>query len=214
MRWAADLEDPEIAAADEFAPLERPMHLLRRKRAAAADAAAASHQRGDETASAGPSGRGATPHEPGRGGLLPVAGRAWRRAHPAVTAGGGGWPSGTPLPPLPPPPPPPEDGRGDDGFEDDDFEDDDDDDDSPASPATDRLESAKLLAAGGIAGAVSKTATAPLARLTILYQVQGTAAAAASPLAGLSLGAAMRAVVARDGVAALWRGNGVTIGEK
>lgn len=36
---------------------------------------------------------------------------------------------------------------------------------------TEFLESIRLLAAGGIAGAVSKTATAPLARLTILYQV-------------------------------------------
>ena len=36
---------------------------------------------------------------------------------------------------------------------------------------TDFMESLRLLAAGGVAGAVSKTATAPLARLTILYQV-------------------------------------------
>lgn len=36
---------------------------------------------------------------------------------------------------------------------------------------TDALENGKLLAAGGIAGAVSKSFTAPLARLTILYQV-------------------------------------------
>lgn len=35
----------------------------------------------------------------------------------------------------------------------------------------DSLDSFKLLVAGGFAGAVSKTATAPLARLTILYQV-------------------------------------------
>lgn len=33
------------------------------------------------------------------------------------------------------------------------------------------VESLKLLLSGGVAGAVSKTATAPLARLTILLQV-------------------------------------------
>ena len=37
------------------------------------------------------------------------------------------------------------------------------------------LETGKLLAAGGIAGAVSKSATAPLARLTILYQASSSA---------------------------------------
>lgn len=33
------------------------------------------------------------------------------------------------------------------------------------------VEVSKLLTSGGLAGAISKTATAPLARLTILYQV-------------------------------------------
>lgn len=37
---------------------------------------------------------------------------------------------------------------------------------------TEILESGRLLAAGGVAGAVSKTCTAPLARLTILYQAR------------------------------------------
>ena len=39
------------------------------------------------------------------------------------------------------------------------------------SQATNVSETAKLLLAGGVAGALSKSATAPLARLTILYQV-------------------------------------------
>ena len=39
------------------------------------------------------------------------------------------------------------------------------------SQATDVSETAKLLLAGGVAGALSKSATAPLASLTILYQV-------------------------------------------
>lgn len=36
------------------------------------------------------------------------------------------------------------------------------------------VETMKLLFAGGFAGAISKSATAPLARLTILYQVSHT----------------------------------------
>jgi len=38
-------------------------------------------------------------------------------------------------------------------------------------PRQEVLETVKLLFSGGVAGAFSKTATAPLARLTILYQV-------------------------------------------
>jgi solute carrier family 25 phosphate transporter 23/24/25/41 len=80
------------------------------------------------------------------------------------------------------------------------------------------LETMKLLAAGGVAGAVSKSCTAPLSRLTILYQVRGLQAAqpggaAALPPGGARAGvaAALRHIVAREGVAALWKGNGVTI---
>ena len=40
------------------------------------------------------------------------------------------------------------------------------------SPRQELLETLKLLLSGGVAGAVSKSATAPLARLTILYQVR------------------------------------------
>ena len=51
-----------------------------------------------------------------------------------------------------------------------------------------RIEAAKLLAAGGVAGAVSKSATAPLARLTILYQVDELAGAANAVVCRTSAG--------------------------
>lgn len=83
------------------------------------------------------------------------------------------------------------------------------------SPRQELLETFKLLLAGGIAGGVSKTATAPLARLTILYQVQGLHA---NPLhrplykpPSIGISEALRAIVQREGLRSLWRGNGVTI---
>lgn len=54
------------------------------------------------------------------------------------------------------------------------------------SYSLDHLEQAKLLLSGGVAGAFSKSCTAPLARLTILYQVRHRwmqAAAAVPPAA-------------------------------
>lgn len=80
--------------------------------------------------------------------------------------------------------------------------------------ADEYLETAKLLFAGGVAGAVSKSCTAPLARLTILFQVQGLQAATCGGI-GFStrLGtlAALQHIIRREGVRALWKGNGVTI---
>ncbi|CAI5952143.1 unnamed protein product [Closterium sp. NIES-65] len=66
------------------------------------------------------------------------------------------------------------------------------------------------LVAGGIAGAVSKTCTAPLARLTILFQVQGMHDASAARRRPSIFGEARR-IVAEEGALAFWKGNTVTI---
>ncbi|KAK3037464.1 hypothetical protein RJ639_031958 [Escallonia herrerae] len=69
------------------------------------------------------------------------------------------------------------------------------------------------LLAGGIAGAFSKTCTAPLARLTILFQVQGMHADAAL-LSKLSIWREASRIVNEEGFRAFWKGNLVTIAHR
>lgn len=86
-------------------------------------------------------------------------------------------------------------------------------------------ETAKLLVCGGVAGAVSKTATAPLSRLTILYQVRGISSVYSYSTEYPPNAGAMRAIggkrnsvfrglqhiIRTEGIKSLWKGNGVTI---
>lgn len=72
------------------------------------------------------------------------------------------------------------------------------------------ISNASQLLAGGVAGAVSKTCTAPLARLTILFQVEGMQSKAGA----LSRPSIMREayrIAVEEGFTAFWKGNGVTI---
>ncbi|KAJ8624253.1 hypothetical protein MRB53_032783 [Persea americana] len=69
------------------------------------------------------------------------------------------------------------------------------------------------LLAGGIAGAVSKTCTAPLARLTILFQVQGMHSDVAT-LSKASIWREASRIVCEEGIRAFWRGNLVTIAHR
>ncbi|KAF5179938.1 Mitochondrial carrier protein coac2 [Thalictrum thalictroides] len=69
------------------------------------------------------------------------------------------------------------------------------------------------LLAGGIAGAVSKTCTAPLARLTILFQVQGMHSDVATMTKPCIWREASR-IVSEEGFRAFWRGNLVTIAHR
>nr|XP_043614544.1 mitochondrial substrate carrier family protein B-like isoform X2 [Erigeron canadensis] len=69
------------------------------------------------------------------------------------------------------------------------------------------------LIAGGIAGAVSKTCTAPLARLTILFQVQGMHSDA-STLKKTTIWREASRIVHEEGFRAFWKGNLVTIAHR
>ncbi|KAI4354576.1 hypothetical protein L6164_003426 [Bauhinia variegata] len=69
------------------------------------------------------------------------------------------------------------------------------------------------LLAGGIAGAFSKTCTAPLARLTILFQVQGMHTDVAALSKPCIWHEASR-IVNEEGFRAFWKGNLVTIAHR
>ncbi|KAL6977405.1 hypothetical protein U1Q18_026203 [Sarracenia purpurea var. burkii] len=68
------------------------------------------------------------------------------------------------------------------------------------------------LVAGGIAGAVSKTCTAPLARLTILFQVQGMHSDVTLRKASIFHEASR--IIREEGFRAFWKGNLVTIAHR
>ncbi|XP_041001042.1 graves disease carrier protein-like isoform X3 [Juglans microcarpa x Juglans regia] len=69
------------------------------------------------------------------------------------------------------------------------------------------------LLAGGVAGALSKTCTAPLARLTILFQVQGMHSDVAT-LRKTSIWHEASRIVGEEGFRAFWKGNLVTIAHR
>uniref|UniRef100_A0A1J3C735 Mitochondrial substrate carrier family protein B n=1 Tax=Noccaea caerulescens TaxID=107243 RepID=A0A1J3C735_NOCCA len=69
------------------------------------------------------------------------------------------------------------------------------------------------LLAGGIAGAFSKTCTAPLARLTILFQLQGMQSEAAV-LSRPSLWREASRIINEEGFRAFWKGNLVTVAHR
>ncbi|XP_022851022.1 mitochondrial substrate carrier family protein B-like isoform X2 [Olea europaea var. sylvestris] len=69
------------------------------------------------------------------------------------------------------------------------------------------------LLAGGVAGAFSKTCTAPLSRLTILFQVQGMHSGVAV-LSKPSMWQEASRIVNEEGFRAFWKGNLVTIAHR
>ncbi|CAL9703646.1 unnamed protein product [Knipowitschia caucasica] len=63
----------------------------------------------------------------------------------------------------------------------------------------------RQLVAGAMAGAVSRTGTAPLDRLKVFLQVHGAASR------GQNLWAGLRGMVQEGGIRSLWRGNGINV---
>ncbi|GER54391.1 mitochondrial substrate carrier family protein [Striga asiatica] len=80
-------------------------------------------------------------------------------------------------------------------------------------PQISQIGTVPQLLAGGIAGAFSKTCTAPLARLTILFQIQGMHSDVASMSKPSIWREAVR-IVNEEGFRAFWKGNLVTIAHR
>ncbi|KAL3523903.1 hypothetical protein ACH5RR_016737 [Cinchona calisaya] len=76
-----------------------------------------------------------------------------------------------------------------------------------------RIGTVSQLLAGGVAGAVGKTCTAPLARLTILFQLQGMHSEVGS-LKKASIWQEARRIIREEGFRAFWKGNLVTIAHR
>lgn len=68
-----------------------------------------------------------------------------------------------------------------------------------------------MFVAGGAAGAVARTATAPLDRIKLLFQVQAVPSAGTSATAYTGVGQAASKILSEEGVAAFWKGNGTNI---
>ncbi|XP_047086361.1 mitochondrial substrate carrier family protein B-like [Lolium rigidum] len=80
-------------------------------------------------------------------------------------------------------------------------------------PQQQQLATPLHLLAGGVAGAVSKTCTAPLARLTILFQVQGMHSDVAT-MRNTTIWREASRIVYEEGPRAFWKGNLVTIAHR
>lgn len=68
-----------------------------------------------------------------------------------------------------------------------------------------------VLLAGGIAGSIGKTITAPLSRLTILFQVHSMVSSRHRDRFSDSVSSALMKVLKTEGVLALWKGNGASV---
>ena len=65
--------------------------------------------------------------------------------------------------------------------------------------------------AGGAAGIIARTASAPLDRIKLLFQVQAMEGAGTSATAYTGVGQAFLKIYREEGILAFWKGNGVNV---
>ena len=86
---------------------------------------------------------------------------------------------------------------------------------SPVPSVTDRMYAVAMggrqAAAGGMAGIIARTASAPLDRIKLLFQVQAMEGAGMSGKAYTGIGQALAKIYREEGVLAFWKGNGVNV---
>ena len=80
-----------------------------------------------------------------------------------------------------------------------------------SSTVTKLLDGSRMFAAGGMAGAIARTATAPLDRIKLLFQVQAVASSGTSATAYTGVGQAASKIIREEGFRAFWKGNGTNI---
>lgn len=73
------------------------------------------------------------------------------------------------------------------------------------------VDGSRMFFAGGLAGAIARTATAPLDRIKLLFQVQAVASSGTSATAYTGVGQAASKIIREEGVRAFWKGNGTNI---
>lgn len=92
------------------------------------------------------------------------------------------------------------------------YEPDIEDDMEPIDPDPRPISALKHLFAGGVAGSVAKTVTAPLSRLTILFQVHSLVTTKENrPKYATSYTEGMRKIIQRGGLLSMWKGNGTSV---
>lgn len=74
------------------------------------------------------------------------------------------------------------------------------------------VEALKQLFCGGMSGSIAKTITAPLSRLTILYQVHPMVTTKDNrPKFSMSIRGGFSKIIERGGILSLWKGNGTSV---